>query len=276
MATYFDVIPSDLRRSILLNLPYDGVIEYRLSQNFNVGPEDRFWIEYISLNYFIDPEEYLENYTSYNMAKWIDEVLREFFKRKSAVNVYSLKFMLKEFKNPKSLTREDVLNRGGLYLKGNEYRTPKPKSKMKIGDLILLYIFNCWEPENGSLLSISRGDSIEINLPFSWGEFKIIYNKLLEMNPENMNLNSFASDPVLGPFISYIASLARKKTPYFVPGGIKYVNFNTEVTEDPDFMINGENIYWDYDSVHLNEIMSGLFAPEIKAIYDEEIIPFFE
>lgn len=256
MTTYFDVIPLDLRRLVLIDLPFEKTQSYCSSATFRVPCDEKFWMEYNSLHYFIEPEDYFKKYNAHEMTKWINKVLNEYFNKKSIVSVRSLKEFIWAINDPNSL----------VYI-------------VIIPSLINPMINTFENAAHKYISTIVRQqhiDTIPINksivLPINSSEFEIIYRRLQEIVNDNTTLDDLKVDPILNPLITYLIGLFKKKTPYFVPGGIKYIDFDIDAFNDM-VTSDGESMYgYNLDlNDSVGNFISDLFVGKFNKISDEQI-----
>ena len=87
------LLPLDIRRKILLEVPYKDVLHARQSSEdlTRVCHTEKFWQEYNKYHYDIDPSLYLSGQTEQEMAEFIEELLQLYFSVGILPTVDSLK-----------------------------------------------------------------------------------------------------------------------------------------------------------------------------------------
>lgn len=225
MSTYFHVIPLDLRRLIIINLPFEKAQSYCNSPTFNVSCDRRFWDEYNILHYFIDPEDRLPGLNSFEMSKWVNGLLNEYFKKRIAVNVYSLKKFLKYLNDPQSKTHKDICR----YIHPDSF-------DFELRNSIEGHLLGIEFGNKNTITNISSFDSEETTIPFDSSEIRNVFNRVDEMCRDRVLsgelYHEFIYDPVTKDFFLYLISMIKRKTPYFIPGGIALANYNSEFIEN--------------------------------------------
>lgn len=273
MSNYLDVIPLDLRHLVLFNLPFEKAQTYCT----HASCDNRFWREYNSLNYFVDPKNYLPGLDAYQMSKWINELLNAYFEKKIAVNVYSLNDFLKYFNDPSSQTRSDM------------YRShPHLMPIINPSVTAMAYLKDQMDPES-KIMSVPRRDLKKIVIPFDYLDISYIFNTispLVDKQDQSISreqLNNkiyqiFVSHPLSKDFFAYLTSMVKRKTPYFIPGGIKFVNYDSNFVNNfiASTSRDGQNLIWIL--WHIQHALSIFVAlDKIKDdVYAEEISQFFD
>ncbi len=245
------LLPLDIRRKTILELPYKDVLRAcRSSPDLErVCATEKFWQDYNKYHYDLDPKLYSHLFTARATATFVEELLQRLFDVGTLPTVDSLKNVFSEEVVDTALSEAELTTNSG--------------------DAIRSYMADL-DVYKFSLEPFIRGSFHTITVPFN--ESDLIF---IGFYPTQAWIN-LRSTKIGRDFYKYMSDIATSPTNYFSPEGIITLPYNADYMQIYQFKDGNEFEYIRVAHTDVAELLEVPFFEYGIIVYYDHAYPMFE